>query len=158
MVYLTLLGIMTFLFYKNNLWQKWKKLNVLVAYRTANPILIYWYSTQLIFQTMWLSILQYTNTSIRQCGKNKYELSYTINGKIYKIINKIQKGPCPIVQITNEFEENIMGVILPFLGPNYNWHQSKFTPSDFGYKSLTFEMRAGNGYTFTDNEEIKLII
>ena len=156
-IYFTLLGTIMFLFYKNNIWQKWQKLNSLVTYRTTNPILIYWYSIQLIFKIKWLSILQYTNTSIRKCGKNKYELSYIINGKIYRIVTKIRNGPCPILQITNEFEDNIMGVILPFLGPNYDCHNSNFTPSDFGYKSITFIMRSGNDYTFTESEKIKLI-
>ena len=156
LVYYPLTIILIFFFYKYSLWNKWKKLNSLVSYRTNNPLLIYWYSIQLIFQTLWLYILQYTNTSLKQCGKNKYEISYTINGKIYKIISKKQRGPSPILQISNELDVDVTQDILPFLGPGYDWHCNTFTPFDFGYNSLIFEMHNGNGYTFSCNDEIKI--
>ena len=144
--------------YKYSVWSKWKKLNSLVSYRTNNLLLIYYYSLQLLFHTVWLSCFHYINNSPKQYSKNKYEIEYTINGKNYKIRSNFKKGPCPILKITDQNDIDITHDIMPFLGPNYDWHYNKFTPTDFGYNSIIFELRNGNGYTFTEMDEIKIEI
>ena len=68
------------------------------------------------------------NNSPKQYSKNKYEITYAINDKIYKIRSNFKKGPCPILKISNENNVDITYDILPYLGPNYDWHNNKFYP------------------------------
>ena len=78
--------------------------------------------------------------------------------KITKLGVIFKKGPCPILKISDKNDVDITCDILPFLGPNYDWHHNKFTPFDFGYNSIIFELKNGNGYTFAELDEIKIEI
>ena len=46
--------------------------------------------------------------------KNTYEVSYIINGKLYKMIVTPVRGPTPILSITNEHDNNIIDEIIPY--------------------------------------------
>ena len=62
---------------------------------------------------------------------------------IYKFIVKPRRGPSPILQVINDNKQDVTTDVLPFLGPNYDWHGNKLDSSFFNTKCLTFEMADG---------------
>lgn len=153
-----LFSLDTHLIIKNEIvskYNRWKRLNSLVSTSQKNKFTIIIVSLKLIFQAIWLSFLQSINKTVKKINKNKYELSYIIEGKLYKLIVNVKRGPSPVLQIIDHLNNDVSSDILPFLGPNYNWHNIQFTPDFFGYKSLTFEISDGTEYTVQSNNVIK---
>lgn len=144
--------------YKNTIVSKWNKfneLNNLMSKRTQNKMLIIWYSLVMIGKIMWISVLQYTNSTVVCIGKNKYEVSYVINGKLYKFQTNVHKGPTPILQIIDNNDHDVTRLVLPYMGPKFNGHGTiSPTPNLLGYKSLTFETSLGESYTCLENDII----
>ena len=110
----------------------------------------------MLLQSFYQNLVQYLDNSLKKIGKNKYELKYVINGKLYKKIIIPERGPLPIISITNENDDDITEHILPYIGPNNNFHNENFSPNFFGYKKLLFEMCNGNIKIFKDYEIIKI--
>lgn len=117
-------------------YQKWKQLNKMVAIKHNSSVMIYGNSLKLIFQSYYLSLIQKLTNNVRKIDNNHYEISYIINGKLYKMIVNPKKGPKPILEITNENEHNITEEIMMYYGPNYNWHHFKFTPKFFNHRKI----------------------
>jgi hypothetical protein len=117
-------------------YDKWKSLNQMVATKHKSKAIIILVSIQLILQSFWLQFLQYINNTIVKIDNNRFELTYFLNGKTYKMIIKPDRGPCPISLILDENQQNITERILMYYGPNYNWNHHKFTPYFFNCKKL----------------------
>jgi hypothetical protein len=135
-------------------YRRWKSLNTLIRTNKRNNnnnCVVIYISCKMIVQAMYLSLVQYMNNSVKKVDKNVYEVSYQIKGKTYKIIVIPDKGPNKILQISNDSQIDVTNHVLPYLGPNYNWHGTKLAPKFFGYKSLTFELYDGSEKTFTDD-------
>jgi len=138
---------------------RWKSLNDLVRTNEKhqnNTCVVIYISCKMIAQAMYLSLVQYMNNSVKKLDKNVYEVSYQIKGKSYKMIVTPDKGPAKILQISNDSEIDVTNRVLPYLGPNYNWHGTKLTPKFFGYTSLTFELYDGGEKTFTDDCHVSI--
>jgi hypothetical protein len=151
----------TIYFYKNQIsefviikYNKWLSLNNLVSSQYNSSIMIKIISLQMIFKSLYLSFIQYMNNSLIKIDKNSYELSYIVHGKLYKMIIKPIRGPVPILCVTNENNVDITDEILPYLGPNNDWHGKKYYPDFFKYKTLNIELLNGTKKTFNDNETI----
>jgi len=136
-------------------YNRWKRLNSLVSTSNKNKLSIIIISLKLIFQAIWLSFLQSTNKTVKKINKNKYELTYVVEGKVYKLIVNVTRGPSPVLQIIDNLNNDVSSEITPFLGPNYNWHNTQFTPDFFGYSSLTFELSDGTEYTVQSKNVIR---
>lgn len=83
---------------------------------------------------------------------------YTVHSKIYSILYKKYTGPSPIIGIVdNATQTDITDILLPFMGPNFNFHGTPVTPSLFGYSSITFIHNTPDlkMSTFVDAEPIK---
>ena len=106
-----------------------------------------------------LYIFQYLNKSITKVDNKVYILSYILNGKIYKIVIKNNyRSYIPLLQISDENNEDITENILPYVGPNMDFHNILLTPDFFVYKKMTFQLDNGEELTFKENEIIKLNI
>lgn len=136
-------------------YNRWKRLNSLVSTSHKNKLSIIIISLKLIFQAIWVSFLQSTNKTVKKINKNKYELTYVVEGKVYKLIVNVTRGPSPVLQIIDNLNNDVSSEITPFLGPNYNWHNTQFTPDFFGYSSLTFELADGTEYTVHSKNVIR---
>lgn len=136
-------------------YRRWQKLNGLVSSTQKTNLMIAWISLQLIWNTMYISFLQYMNTTVRQIGKNVFEVKYVINGKIYKMIVSPTRGPAKVLQVSNENKEDITNLVVPYMGPKYDWHGQTFKPEFFGCKSLVFELYDGSEHVYTDTIEMK---
>jgi hypothetical protein len=91
------------------------------------------------------------SASIHKLDKNLYELTYTIREKTYKMLLRPKRGPNPVLQV-NKDGKDITHHVLPYLGPEYNYHGSDLTPIDLGHDSLTFELNDGTAHTFTQDQ------
>lgn len=141
------------LVYKYN---KWKKLNKLVKTQHSNSCMIVLVSLKMILKALYISLIQYLNQTIIKLDKNMYEKTYVVNGKMYKMIIMPSRGPSPVLQISNEKNEDVTEDILAYLGPEHNWHYTYFTPKFFNYESLTFQLSDGTELTFHDRDTIVL--
>ena len=155
-IYPSLATLTIFFMNKYKFWTKWKKVNSLVTYKTNNIFLIQYYSLQLLLNTLWIRLLVYLNNTVKECGKNNYEVSYILHGKNYKIRTNMKKGPSPIYKICDGDKNDISNIILPLMGPNYDWHNNIFTPKDLGFESMMFELVNARGLTFKENDKIKI--
>lgn len=126
-------------------YSKWKRLNNVVSTQHTTAVSIAWYSFKIVCSLFYLSFLQYMNNSMIKLGRNKYLVTYVINGKMYKMIVIPRRGPAPVLQvIDDEIREDISDDVIPYMGPRYDWHNSDINFSDvFGRKKLVFELSNG---------------
>jgi hypothetical protein len=141
-------------------YQKCKKLKTVVQVGGANKkgnCKAMYITFRLICSMLWIMFLQHINTTIRKVNRKTSELTYVIAGRKYKLLIKPKRGPVPILQISNEKSEDVTNEVLPFMGPQYDWHGQKFTPCSFNCKVLTFECADGSSQSFK-NEAICSVI
>lgn len=131
-----------------NTYSRWKNLNGLVSTRHKDSMSIAWISVQMIIQACYINFIQYMNSTIVRLKPGVYEITYVINGRMYKMIVKPQKGPSPVLQISNDLQEDITDKVLPYMGPKYDWHGDAFTPKFFDCETLVFELSDGTEHTF----------
>ena len=81
-----------------------------------------------------------------------------INGATYKFHVKPKKGPNSnvIIQATDENDQDVTGEVLTYLGPMDNFHGNKYSPMNFGVKSITLNLSSGEDKTFNEHEYIVL--
>lgn len=123
-------------------------------YKSKNKIFLI--SCKMILQMYWFNFLQKINNSIRHIDNKNIEVSYTVNGKLFKLVVYNKKGPSPLVKIYDENNEDISEIVYPYLGPNYDWHNTSFTPNFWNKKSLTFQFVVGEKKTFLEHQKIIL--
>jgi hypothetical protein len=103
-----------------------------------------------LFSYFYLRTFQYFNSSVKQLDKNLFEVQYIVKGKLYKMLVKPNKGPCPVLQIVDQNLEDVTDIILPYFGPSYNWkHAQEIDLKHLNVTSLTFEFSDGTNSTVT---------
>lgn len=137
-------------------YRKWNSLNKLISIKHQNYITVIYYSIKLLCQALYISLCQWLNSYLVKQDKNTYLLTYNINGKVYKNLIKIKRGPSPILQISNENTEDVTNIILSYLGPSRNWHGNQYTPNILGYKTLVFECDNGEEKIYNDNDNLPI--
>jgi len=133
-------------------YNKWKTLNTMVSQKYNNKYMVFLSSMILVFQTLYISLIQYLNKTVKQVKKDTYLVTYVINGKVYKMFVIPQRGPSPVLQISDHEGYDVTRVVLPFMGPNYNWHGMGITPKNLLYESLAFEYADGESRVFKETE------
>ena len=94
----------------------------------------------------------YNNVSL--LNKNTYIIQYVIAGKLYKNVIIPYRGPCPILQISNENDDDLTDIIMPYSGNCYDFQMLK--PSFFSCEKLIFQLNSGDEIIFEKNEIIKI--
>lgn len=136
-------------------YSRWKQLNTLVATQNPNsPWKTAWISACMVLETMWINTLQTVNNSVRRVNRTQVEVTYSIDGKIYRMITYPARGPCPVLSVTTEKGEDVTESVMAYFGPRRDWHHCHFTPKFFGHKQLTFSLAAGHEKIFDENEVI----
>ena len=138
-------------------YRRWRRLNQLVSINERNNVRTVWISFKIVMYTLYIAFLQYMNTSVRKLNHKTYEVTYVINGRIYKMMVVPKRGPLPVLQISNDLEIDVTEHVLPYMGPRYDWHGSRLAPRFFGYNSLTFELSDGTEHTYEGNNHIDTI-
>ena len=157
-MYLYLLGFLAIVSiynhsYISHKYNQFTSLNQLVKSRYKNVFMIMYISCVIIAKMYWLRFLQWLNNSIVPIGKDKFTLSYVINNKTYTILIHKRKGPSRVMIVYDEQTNDVTELIAPYLGPNEDFHQDKFTPAFWHRDKLIFEIADGTRLTF-DRDDI----
>lgn len=166
MIYILGLGF-CYLFYhlnyhvvvKDNAIEKYKKfreLNKLVSTQYKTVAMILYVSLSMILKMYWINFLQWTNNSIEFLNKKDISVSYILHGKLYKVLLKYKKGPEVVLLVTDENNEDVTDLVVPYMGPNNDWHHNIFKPSFWNKKILNFELCSGDKLSFEENDNISL--
>ena len=139
-----------------DLYRRWKNLNSLVSTRHSNYFKIVINSFWILSKSLYIQTVQYMDTTVKQIDAKNYEITYVINGKLYKMIITPIRGPAPLLQVRDEKDDDITEKILPYLGPRHDWHGCKFTPKNFGYEKITFELADGTNKSFKKNDNLTI--
>lgn len=137
----------------NRYYDKYKKVRSIIPLKNKDIFKILCRITSEVSKMYYIKFIQYMNSSVVQLDKNVYEITYVVNNKTYKMIVSPKKGPPPILQVIND-DNDVTELIIPYAGPSFDWHNNKFTPSFFGYSSLTFELSDGDEKTFSESDVI----
>lgn len=137
-----------------NKYNRWKRLKVLVSTQYDSNFIVTMISIKMLLQALYQSIIQYLDNSVKKIDKNKYELRYTINGKLYKMIITPVRGPIPIVSVKNEKNEDITDEVIPYLGHKNDWNGYKYYPIFFNSTELKIELINGETKIFNNSETI----
>lgn len=137
-------------------YHKFRDVNKLVSTKYKNTSLILYISCNMICKMYWMNFLQWCNNSLEILQNKNVSVSYILNGKKYCLVVKNKKGPCPVFLVLDENYKDITDEIIPYLGPNYDWHNSSFCPSFWNKKKMIFEISSGEQKIFNENENINL--
>ena len=114
-------------------------------------------SVRVISQVIWLTLVQrFVYKNVKKVDKNKYELFFAIEGKIYRVVLNHRRGPSHILQIIDNDDNDITNKLEPYFNTSMNII-TEFTPTYFGYDNLTIETVCGTEKTFKGDEIIKIL-
>jgi hypothetical protein len=120
--------------------RKWVRLKMLVSSNETDLLAIYLASSKMVFQLFYIEVLKYFRPdSVRKLNKTTYEVSYILNAKKYKMLITPYRGPQPVMQVIDHCNNDITELVLPYLGPKFDWHGYPPKPSFFNTKSLTIK-------------------
>lgn len=121
-------------------------------------------TTAVIYNTLdvlrkkfWFDFLQRINNSITRLDKNTSVMTYTLDGRLYKIVLDHRKGPSLVLLVSDENGDDVTTDVVPFLGPKRDWHKREFTPKFWNKKRLEFELSTGESKEFTQEDIINLV-
>lgn len=137
-------------------YKKFRKINNLVSTNYKGFFTIIWISLYMVTQALWISLIQYLNSSIVCLKNGQYLVTYVIKGKTYKMVVKPVRGPRKVIIVSDNNDEDVSYLIFPFLGPEENFHGKVYTPEFFDKEELIFELSNGSEKIFKADEEIKL--
>lgn len=100
----------------------------------------------------WMSYFKHENV----VKYNKYyDVSYKYGSAEYKIRCKINRHRnSNIYKITDENENDITYLLIPYMGPMNNFHGKGYYPKDFNYKKITFHYLNNEVKIFEENDLI----
>jgi hypothetical protein len=123
---------------------KWGRLKMLISTTETKTLLIYSSSMKMVSQLLYIEMMKYINPDpVKKLGKNIYELSYEINNKDYKMVISPYRGPSPVTHIIDDYENDITELVLPYMGPNYDWYGHPVNPLLFNTSKLTISWSDG---------------
>jgi len=136
----------------NRLKRKWTRLTNLVSTTETNQFMIVMVSLKMVFLLIYIQLIQYLNSTVRVIDKNTFEVTYVLSSKSYKLLVNPYRGPDLILQISDDTGSDVTDLVLPYMGPNYDWHKQPLDPSFFNNTAfLTFQMADGTEQTVFSN-------
>ena len=94
-------------------------------------------------------------------NKDCYDIGYYWHGSFYKI-RIIKPKPLPpsrykvLFEIRDETNNDVTSVLLPYMGPKFDFHGLQYCPLDFGYSHLTFFWTDSSVQKFHLKEKLSL--
>ena len=133
--------------YKNMLIFSVKNMGVVPTIYLSKNMLINWVRNKIV-------IIFHTGES--HFDKTYHIITYYKGAEQYCIKYKRNKLIPKIETILDEENKNVIHDVKKFMGPYYNFHNINTTPTDLGYKKLTFVMY-GDTRIFNESDPIKFI-
>lgn len=137
-------------------WKRFRKVNKLVSKNYKGIFRILYISISLIIKALWINIIQYMNNTIIKIDKNTYIITYVVNGNIYKMKVTKLRGPSKVLMVTDENNEDVSDIIIPYMGVEQNFHNNKYKVDFFKRKELAFQLSNGDEKVFEGDNEIVL--
>lgn len=105
--------------------------------------------------SFWKDKMNYQNRPpIEKFNRDYIKISYVYKDKPYFYLLKVKRGVTPLLSIVDDSGNDIMGEMIPYLGPNLDCHQIPLTPKDFGYERITVTTVLDSTVTFEENDLI----
>lgn len=142
-------------FFVSNLYPRFKPKLEQIYILSTLIIKFIWQLIKLKYK-IYIKKYYHSKNSIKIIPKTKYSsiIEYTMNDKTYKLITKLKRGPSNILFVKSDTTD-ITDEILPYLGPNEDLHNIRYTPNIFGYDRMEFYTVDGDILKFENNDEIK---
>jgi len=136
--------------------KKFKTFNTIVNHTYSKKIKVFIYKIYILLQMIYIFIIQSLNKMVKKIGPNKYELTYCLGGKIYKLILTPKKGPNPFILAFDENNNDITYKIIQLMGPQKDFHGQDYYVKNFKCKTISFSLITGEEKTFQENDKIIL--
>ena len=137
-----------------NKYNQFKELCELVSTQYKSPYMVFYVSLSMIAKMYKMLFFQWINNSIEIINKKQVVVSYILNGSLYKFLVYKRNGPLDILMIIDENRTDVTDQILPFYGPNQNWHGQKFKPDFWKKKLLIFKFNNGEKDVLFNRDDI----
>lgn len=111
-------------------------------------------SSKTVLKMWWIQFLHWINSTVEHIDHHTAIVSYTLDGKLYKLAVKRKKGPHRILLITDENHDDVTNLILPYYGPYRDWHNLDYKPSFWKKEQLNFQLSSGEILHFYQDEHI----
>lgn len=111
---------------------------------------------KIIVEMKWIQFVQkiYASIYVKYPHNSTIIYSYIHNNRKYLIPIKYTNGPSPIQKITDENDNDVTQVVLPFMGPSYDWHGLNFSPNFWKKKKLSFHTKTFDIFAFNEHDTI----
>jgi len=108
----------------------------------------------IIFKTIWLTLLHKIHKNVKKIGRNTFEITYCVNGKIFKMVIEVKRGPGSVLQVIDENSEDVTEKVESYLNCN-DVIIKKVSPVDLDFNSLTINFSNGESKTYEEIEKIE---
>lgn len=133
--------------YKN---RKWNELKTMVSGQYSSTFDIYRVSWQMILQAIYQDMLSFFDNRLEKKGNKLYELTYMVEGQMYKMPIKVRRGPGKIFAAEDENGNCILLSLKQYCSPSGNIINSLVTPKYLGYEKVVLNLDK----TFVGDEPI----
>ena len=131
--------------YKQTIEKKLHKLRRLNKFCSAvekHPVWSLWLRIQILSKVV-LGGIDTTKNTVTKLDRKRYEVTYHIDKRRYKMVVTHRKGPPMFKEVFNDKGENIKDLICQYIGPSQDWHNTEYKPSFFGSEKVTFILPDG---------------
>lgn len=94
-------------------------------------------------------------TGTEKKGRNKYEVTYFVGHRRYRMPIKRVGTPCRIARVIAD-SVDVTDRVLEYYGPQQDWHNKTLSPKSFNHTTMVFELIDGSELTFTEDEPINI--
>lgn len=128
---------------------------ILLLYALRNKIYIlskigFTRSARLLYKTISFYFSKYLQPSV-DVVNDMYHVQYNLNGRIYKLLFKRERGPKTQYTFSTMGGLDITTTIEQYLGPNKDFHGQKYTPYMMGLNNLIAIPEDGESLIFAEN-------
>lgn len=133
---------------------KWKDLIQMVSSRHSG-VMIYVISIKMLCQAGYADFISLFDNRVKKIGDKLYEVSYYVEGNMYRFPVKVRRGPSNVVDIQDNEGNDLFLRLGEYMGPNGILSNPLVTPNFLGCDSIiveTFE----DSKTFSGDEMIEI--
>lgn len=133
--------------------RKWKELKKMVSSQYDSTFDIYRVSYKMLLQALYADILKLFDNRVEKKSNKMYELTYYIEGQMFKMPIKVKRGPSAILSATNENDKCVLLDIKHYATPDGKFNNALLTPNYLGYKKIKVETLEAD-YEFEEDQPI----
>ena len=94
---------------------------------------------------------------LKKIGRNTFEITYCVNGKVFKMVIEVKRGPGSVLQVIDENSEDVTEKVESYLNCN-DVIIKKVSPVDLDFNSLTINFSNGESKTYEEIEKNRVLI